>query len=375
MSTQPPPLPAGPTDDEIVLPLTAARGAVFETPAPERRSLNVGFDTEDWRNWAIFAAGITVVGGGLAASLGQTGAPGEEVATHMQFTAGAVLGGMLFVVLLPAVLMAIAARVSKGRIAKAARSVVACIALVMAAMHLMGIVVGMPRMEPPPRPAAAATFKPLLAQQAAQAADGEGASTPAAAVPAPLPRKPRGAAEQRSAVAGAARDFAAYTNGAVAPLVDAMQRLELAGGMDIRTLADEESLTKRITIIRDARPAADAALRTAKTLADKAREIALSHGASTAEADQFVRGVTSGGKLDRFVRVREIDVALFSLMDAYLTTLQKTRGRWTVVDGMLETTDPKLLTEVGAVVSRIEQLAAEQNRLTDGPAEASVTPK
>ncbi|HZW05894.1 MAG TPA: hypothetical protein VFF65_02130 [Phycisphaerales bacterium] len=375
MTTQPPPLPAASTDDEIVLPLTAARGVAFEPPAEERRPINIGFDTDDWRNWAIFAAGITVVGGGLAASLGRTGAPGEEVASHMQFTAGAVLGGMLFIVLLPAVLMAIASKVSKGRIAKAVRSVIACIAMVLAAMHLLVSIVAPPRMEPPPRPAAAGTFNPLLHLQNHVRSDQAAAQAPIAAEPMKSPNPPRNTVEQRKAVAAASKELAAYTNQLVAPLVETMLRLEKAGGMSVGSFADAAAIDERIRILRDARPVADEALRKAKSLPDKARAIAAAHGATAAESEQFVRGVTGGGKLDRFVRVREIDVSLFSLMDAYLTTLQKSRGRWSVVDGTLETADEKLLADVSMVVSRIERLAAEQSRLTDGRAEASANSK
>jgi hypothetical protein len=116
-------------------------------------------------------------------------------------------------------------------------------------------------------------------------------------------------------------------------------RLVEAGGIEPSTLTSREAATKRLAMLEKEKGVAESNLQRARNLNQTARDTGAKAGLSAKETEQFIAGMNGKGRLQRMIRVREIDTLLYPEFIKFVTLLRDHNGSWRIEDGQVVFSD------------------------------------
>lgn len=340
-----------------------------ELRARERRSgFQFGFDTSDWRNWGLVTAGVFVLIGVVLRIVGATVSASDDP-NSASYAVGSIIGGVMCVGVGPVVLIAIARSVRGGGTRRTLMTAAASLALILGALQVL---------------AGGATIYTAQRRQANERARAADANLEAVridlaeknrsgtATPADLERMREATDRVADTLSGkdkalgdSLREFVAHVTEISRPTVVMTQEFTRLGGLSPDSLSDEVTMRQRITLLRDNRATAEKAVRLARALPGKIKEITAGHGVSEKDADVMLRNAIGDGRLEQLVRIREIDAELYPLMAEYLGILSENRDKWELVQGVIQSNDAEFLARFSGLAEKVQTLSKEQMALTE----------
>lgn len=161
-------------------------------------------------------------------------------------------------------------------------------------------------------------------------------------------------------------DFIKYSTRIGRSAQDSIKKFTDAGGIDASTIKDRADCDKRLAAVGDFDQMAREHLTMARGIDVEIDRLGKVHGVGPRDMEQFKRGVHNSGRIEKVVRIRELDVELAAAFKDYLTLLRDNWGKWKVEEGQVMFTATGVVPRFNEIVGKIQDLSEEQNGLIAG---------